>query len=84
MNDVYLDVPPGIDYELCAYYWFGGEFTFIACSQNTGNGVDEILHLRFGEMPAVDQAAEYYIQVDYYSGSTCQPFTLSFRAPGGC
>jgi hypothetical protein len=82
--EIYLDVPPGIDYELCAYDWFGGEFRFLGCSQKTGNGVDETLPLRFGEMPGVTQSADYWIEVDYYSGSSCQPFTIFFQGPGGC
>ena len=94
---VELTVPPGVDYDLTVVvpggvtcqHWNGSVFV-PGCTGNNPTGALERIRLvnpegcvlGFGD--GTDQTFTATIQVQYFTGSTCSPWSLGLSAGGGC
>jgi hypothetical protein len=71
---VVLDVPPGIDYDLFVYRDTCGGAPW--ASSTAGTGQQESITVSVGDSAASSDNFILYIEVRYYSGVSCQPYTL--------
>jgi hypothetical protein len=70
-----LHVPDGIDYDLRVYSQCGSLW---AASTN-GPGESETVTLTVVDNDPVDDTTNYWVEVQYASGSSCEPWTLQFE-----
>jgi hypothetical protein len=71
---VVLDVPPGIDYDVHVYRDACGGSPW--ASSTAGTGQQESLTVSVGDGAASSDSFILYIEVRYWSGVSCQPYTL--------
>ena len=83
-HQVVLTVPSGVDYDL---------FVYSACGSLIGSsrelaGVTDQLTITRSESIASSDTVDYWIEVRYYGGASCSPWTLNVRTrgrtPGSC
>lgn len=67
-----LDVPDGVDYDLFVYKSCGGT----PVSSRGITGADESVTISASDSIGSDEDFNYYIEVRYYSGRACAPWTL--------
>ena len=72
---VRLLVPTGVDYDLYVYRDCGGAPVI---SSANGTGTDEGIIIGEADFFALDDDFDYWVEVRFYSGSTCTPWTLTF------
>jgi hypothetical protein len=67
-----LDVPSGVDYDLYVYKRCGTLYS----SSAGGTGSDESVTVSASDGFGRDDSFDYFIEVRYFSGETCSPWTL--------
>jgi hypothetical protein len=72
--EVQLIVPPGIDYDL---YVTGGDTCASGCYSVNGTGQNETIFVNKADNYGSDDTFTLYIEVRFYSGSSCSPWTLN-------
>jgi hypothetical protein len=73
-HQIRLQVPDGVDYDLFVYRGCGSAFD----SSLGLSGVDETVTVSSGDSFASDDDFDYWVEIRYYSGSSCSQWTLSF------
>jgi len=78
---VRLTVPPGINYDLFVYSACGGA---LIGSSTAGTGATELVVVQRSDSPAGDDSFDYWVEVRYFSGSSCGNWQLTIEASPGC
>ena len=73
-HQIRLQVPDGVDYDLFVYRDCGSPYD----SSLGLSGVDETVTVSSGDSFASDDDFDYWVEVRFYSGSSCSQWTLSF------
>lgn len=71
---IHLTVPSGIDYDLYVYKSCGT----VAASSTRGPGQNEEVIISAPDSGGRDDSFDYYVEVRYYNGHSCEPFTIRF------
>jgi len=71
-----LEVPEGVNYDLSVYK--AGSMYAHETSTNPGFGANERLVVVNPDQAMSNESFEYYIYVEYVSGSSCDPWKLQF------
>ncbi len=72
---VTLNVPPGVDYDLFVYRPCG---TLVGSSRSTG--VIDQVSISQSEIPTLNDSFDFVIEVRWYGGASCMPWTLTLEA----
>jgi len=75
---VNLAVPAGIDYDLFIHRPCGG----MVQSSIRGAGQPDSVEVTRSDTPTTDEGYDYFIEVRYISGASCEPWTLTIEARG--
>ena len=79
---IVLEVPPGMNFDLYAHSWQGGPIA----NSNGGQGVDEVIEVRFLDVPLTWETIDYIVEVVPLSGGgdSCVPWTIHFYGHPDC
>jgi hypothetical protein len=73
-----LAVPAGIDYDLFIHRPCGG----MVQSSIRGAGLADSVEVSGADRLATNESYDYFIEVRYLSGASCEPWTLTIEARG--
>lgn len=78
-HTITLEVPPGVDWDLFVY-----RGCTLVDSSIGGTGVDEMVEVTQAENFGSDDSFPYVVEVRYFSGRSCEEWSLSFFGVFGC
>lgn len=83
---IFLEVPDGYDFDLCAYAQDCDGTEFKGCSTSGGPGVGETLEMGWQGTWTVNDDKTFFVEVKGSDAlqNSCVPYTLSFQFVGEC
>ena len=82
-HQVTLVVPKGVDYDLTVYKDTPSKFYDSSTNKESellpGTGITAPFHIENIEITDDNRGYDYWVHVEYISGSSCEPWTLSFN-----